>query len=292
MRIKKQAFWIIFVFLLLYPTTVYAGVGDTVAKAITYVLKLMLEPIFDGMLDALNYVLASPTRLHDYPYIETIKNGMQVLAASLLATNLVFRGITYMTDINTGQDVPMAEVLVKTLMAGTLIVALPWILEYILLRANEYLMDWIASLGVTVQFHWTIIWDVSLHIVLILFVWLISLVFLLVVNAIRVAEIIVLYLIAPLIAVSHAGKGEALQNWITNAIAVVFTQSVQYTLVGLSFNLMADFGGEWWTYLGSIGMIVLAIRGPQVLKQYLYSSGVASSTMNVTKMVLYRAVRR
>lgn len=294
---RKPILFVIVALTFLFPSAAHASwIGDKAIDAINSVLASIFEPIFDGMLLALNAILVNPTSMDGIPYVNDIKNGMVIIAICLLVTNVGFRGLMYMLTGTTGTNhAPMSDILGKAWISAILIAALPPILKDVLLPLNSYLMNWVQSIGVNFENGLlAMAFPVynTLTNVIIFCVWLIAMVGLLWSNAVRVAELILLYFIGPLIAVSHSGRGEALQIWITQAVAVTFTQSLQYTLVGLSFNLMLAATYDWWTYLGGIGAVVLAIRGPQVIKQFLYSTGTAGGATSLAQQAAGTAIYR
>lgn len=92
-------------------------------------------------------------------------------------------------------------------------------------------------------------------------------------------------------AVSHAGKGESFQIWVMQAVSVTFTQAVQFFLVGFALNNSANMAlNSWTSLLLPIGSVVLAIRGPQVLKQFLYSSGVTGVAVGYSQAAFSQAI--
>lgn len=292
---------LVIILVVLFPSTVDASwMGDKVEDAINDVLGKIMNPIYSGMLSALRAVLINPTNMRGIKYIDQLELGMQVLAGALLVTTIAFRGLMYMINGTTGgNNAPISDILARSWMAAILIFGLPWILENVFLKLNEFLMAWVNSIGVDFQNGLLLIVFPSgqgLTNVIMFCIWLLSLIGLLWSNAVRCAELIFLYIIAPLLAVSQAGRGEALQMWIIQAISVSLTQVVQFALVGLSFNLMQGAGFEWWTYITGIGAIVLAIRGPQVIKQFLYTTGTASggasAAQQVGGTVMYKAMMK
>ena len=294
MRNPRVVIFLTLCLLLLFPSAAHASwVGDKVNDAISDVLADIFEPIFNTMLLVLDKVLADPANFDSVSFIRTVKNGMATIAFSLLVTTLGFRGLMYMINGTTGaNNTPMSDLLARAFQSAVLIVSLPWLLENVILKANAFMMGWIGSVGVDFKAGLKAILfpsSVGLTVTIIFVIWLISLIALLWANAVRSAELIFLYMMGPLIAVSQAGRGEALQIWITQSIAVAFTQSFQFAAVGLSFNLLnvstvTDASG-WWKYLAGIGAIVVAIRGPQFLKQFLYSTGTAGAAGGAAQQI-------
>jgi hypothetical protein len=82
-------------------------------------------------------------------------------------------------------------------------------------------------------------------------------------------ELGILLIIGPLVATSYQNRSQALRTYWTECIAVVFTQSVQYYL----FILMIYFFGQKEQIVWAIATMVVAIRGPQILRQYLHGQG-------------------
>jgi hypothetical protein len=274
------------------PNIAYAGwVEEKIGDGIAYVLTLIFKPIFDSLIKALQMTLNSPTNLEELPFIPQVMHGMRYLAYTLLGLNLTFRAWRYQTGGVRGEVEPMSDILFRAGISAILIYALPEILNYIL-RLNEAIMNWLASLGIDFGSGLKLLafpmgGGSALVLILFFIIFVIALVGLTISNAIRIAELAFLFAIAPIIAVSHSGKGESLQIWIMQAVAVSFTQSVQFGLVGFALNLVVNINiNEWWTWIAPVGAVVLAIRGPQVIKQYLYSSGVSGFSVGMAQTAM------
>jgi hypothetical protein len=295
----KYALLIFVIFSIVFPATAYAApfdwIGDAFIAGLTKLIISIFQPIFDGMFQALRLVMLTPTNLSSIPFISDCFQASQILAASLLLTLTVFKAYKYQVNGTTGGQVePMASILSRAGMSGILIFGLPWILESVLLPANDALMNYVQGLGVKLDSSMALIMTtsagMSLVSALFFMIFVVAMLGLLISNTIRIAELIFLYIAAPILAVSHAGKGESLQIWIMQAVALSFTQVVQYVLVGVAFNLLGSATTEWWTLLGAIGSVVVAIRGPQLLKQFLYSSGVGGAATGVGQQMVGTAI--
>ncbi|OBZ15938.1 hypothetical protein A8L34_28235 [Bacillus sp. FJAT-27264] len=298
-KLRKNKRWIgtslVFGFLFLFPNMVHASwMGDKVNDAISDVLGTIFEPIFEGMMYVLKAILVQPANMDGIPYVHNAMIGMQIIAFSLLATTLGFRGFMHMATGGSG-GAPMSDILGKVWISAILIIALPHMLTDILLPLNSALISWIQALGVDFKNGIALLVfpiGQGLTTIIMAVIWLIALLVLVWSNAVRNAELIFIYMISPLLAVSNAGRGEALQAWIVQAVSVTFTQAAQYALVGLSFNLMLSSTYDWWTYVAGIGAIAVAVRGPQVIKQFLYSSGTAGGVGGAAQQLGGTAVYR
>lgn len=287
------------VFLLLaFPSIAFAAsylerkAGDIVAHICTMVFK----PIFDTMLTALAAVMLTPTNFDSVPFVMKVKFNLTIVAYSLLALNLAFRAWRFSSaHAMGGEKEPLSSILMKTFMSGILIIGLPEILKFIL-KINEVMILMLKSAGVNFDtgINMLVFPATGAPFVLLLCFcfFVIALVGLVVSNAIRWAELCTLFMLAPVMAVSHAGKGETFQIWVTQAIVVSLTQAFQFGVCGLALNFIVNIQqDEWWSWLAPIGGIVLSIKGPQWLKQFLYTSGVGgfatSSGQQVTMNAIY-----
>lgn len=150
---------------------------------------------------------------------------------------------------------------------------------------------------------------------------LIAVVFLLVVivqMAVRGAELIIYYLAAPFVALGQLNAGGGIWNgWWTNLVILSLSQAVQMVcfvgLAGTTQFLTSPADSQWITTLlhaspiaapiaiaASVGMtlvnavltllmafgwLIVAVRGPHLLKQWAYHSGVGGGAMYVGGVV-------
>lgn len=299
MKYKKQ---LLFVILLgsfcLIPTLASASVvGWAEQKAesiVTFLLYDIFQPVFDFMIKALLDMRKTST-MSEVPYVETGMTYMRIIAATFLTPFLGFqlwKGLS--KQVFTSEIPPVAYTLYKAVVAAAFIYGLPKVL-LLMLKINEYFIDMIGTLGVSFDSGFkAILFPPATNTLLVLTVaiFTICLVGLTVSNSVRYAELCFLYVIGPLLAIDFIGKGELLKNWIFQAIATTFTQCIQYFLVGLSLNFTMNMGtGNWYSWFAPIGTIIVAIRGPQVLRQLLYSSGVAGAGSGIATQLVANALR-
>lgn len=292
---RLYVFAIVFIAISLLPTIAYANWATKAAETIIlYILQSIFEPIFNVMVKALGDVLVVKD-ISEVKYVQDMMHYCQYIATSLLTLTVAFKlWRNSSAKLLVGQPEPISYILWNALIAGVLIFGLPELLKY-MIRINGVLLDLIASLGIS--FDGSIKgmkFPVGLGLMTPIFfcIWIVALVGLTFSNAIRFAELCFLYVMAPIMSVNLASKGEQFQHWVVQAVAVTFTQSVQYFLAGLSLYYTVNMGtGEnWYSWLLPVGGVVLAIRGPQLLKQLLYSTGVAGTTSSFVTQALSMAV--
>lgn len=228
------------------------------------------------------------------PYIYAIAGAILVLCV-VKETLKIQSGIS--------EDRSISNLATRIIVAGTSIYFLPWILKNVLIPANNILMNLINSIGVeiTVDKMKEILTSAILSggssvlpfVVVIFTVWAISLAIFSIAAGIRYAELILGILMAPIIATSFVKDSEGITAWMMDTICLVFTQSIHLVLlqVLLQVNLTAGNGGMIPLII-SIGIVTVALRGPKVIKKYLYTSGVGGASVgaagNAGRMAMMR----
>lgn len=280
-----------------FPPIVFAEswVEKQTGKVLTSTAKFVFEPALDGMVVALGAMMSTPSfRSGDLQFVHVVMQDMQILAFSLLTLTVAFRiWRTTTGKVMGGQAEPIPDILFRAVVSGILIFILPEILNK-LIELNNVFISYVQTRGVNLtEGLKAVAYPATGKFILVvaICIFIIALIGLTVSNAIRIAELCLLYVFAPIMAVSHAGKGEAFQIWITQAVAVSLTQSVQFYLVGLALNLTGNIDMmQWWSWIAPIGAIVISIRGPQLLKQYLYTSGVGGFSTGTGQSIVSSAV--
>ncbi|WP_101809555.1 conjugal transfer protein TrbL family protein [Paenibacillus pasadenensis] len=279
MKKKRISSLLFFLFLMTLPNVAYAEswAERTAGGVVTYILKYFFEPLFNAAVEVLGSIMITDP-FSTYPLIDKVKAMVQLIAISLLFCTVAFRLFRTRVGIATGgQTEPLADLLFRSMISGVLIFALPFMLEH-LIKINDVIIEIIKTLNVDLTGNLNALnfyggRDIVLFLAFIVFI--VALIGVTISNTIRFAELCVLYCIAPIMAVSHAGKGEAFQIWVTQAIAVTFTQSIQFFLIALTFEFLGNMELNSWTQMvAPIGACVIAVKGPQSLKQLMYSSGV------------------
>jgi hypothetical protein len=103
-------------------------------------------------------------------------------------------------------------------------------------------------------------------------------------------ELGILLIIGPLVATSFQNRTQTFRTYWTECIAVVFTRNLQLFLFLSMIGFLKEF-----KLLYAFGVLVVAIRGPQVLRQYLHGQGSVPGTnavMGAGRLVAYRTMFR
>lgn len=283
-------FLLVCVLSVVLPNSVSFAAGWVEKKAISaieYSLQQMFEPIYTKMVELLGSLMTTKD-LSTIAYVQTAMTAMKYLASCLLVTQFTFRIWQSKTSmVFSGQGEPYAYIAYKAIITGVLIYGMPEILNT-LIKINASLITGITAMGLDFNKYLTQIQypgGQGLPVIMFFIIWLCALVGLTISNAMRLAELCFLYVIGPLLAVSYVGKGDQLQMWIAQSIAVTFTQAFQYFMVAGALNMQGEYMKQptWDGFVLPIAFCVLAIRGPQVIKNFLYSSGAAGASLNAVR---------
>ena len=226
----------------------------------------------------------------------------QAIAASFLVFLVTLEAFERQTSgfLGSRKENTITPIIGRAIAAGALIYILPTIFMDTLLALNwniikglQSIMDYDAE-GM-MKFYKTLIpGSITSYIVLLAsVVVLVAIAVLSFHAAVRFIELIICILFAPFVAALFVKNGEYLITWIKHTCAVVFTQSFHVLFLLMSMKiLLTDAGGlnelfagnpaEAFTkFLTFVGIIVVAIRGPKVIKEFLYSSGAGGSVVSM-----------
>jgi hypothetical protein len=99
-------------------------------------------------------------------------------------------------------------------------------------------------------------------------------------GAIRYVETLIAILISPLAALSLINNGDGLQVWLREVIAIVFTQTIHFLVLQILLSIIGGIENIIIMVILSIGTIAVGLRGPQILRQYLYRTGTSSALVS------------
>jgi hypothetical protein len=125
--------------------------------------------------------------------------------------------------------------------------------------------------------------------VLVLIVLFIALIAFTLSAAILNVELGILILLGPLIATTFQNRSQVFRMYWTECVAVVFTRNLQLFLFLAMLGFLVKGPSN---LLYAFGVAVVAIRGPQVLRQYLQGGSVPGGGVasGVGRLVVYRTM--
>lgn len=243
--------------------------------------KKLLEELLEGIASAafhwLDIYMINPTDFGEYGFIglmmEWIYRTSIGIGVMFFVYNMVKLIIQQMGGYNNRS---WQEIVTKTVI-GTLFASLaPFLLKDVLLKINNAWVEFIMSKGVKAGAlaDWVMIPGTA-NITLLLFALILAALFLAlgIQYIIRLGELLIMLITAPLAAISVMNEDMNIWDvWWREACAVVFQQSFQITALWLVFNLILD-GKEINDIILACGLMIMVLRGPTLLRKFLYSSG-------------------
>lgn len=260
----------------------------------------LANDIINEALNLIVEMILKTSELNTYFDIKPYVEYAQYMAAALLTLAVAWEGFKQLSGGMIPEEEKSLETyIMQTTWAGFLIYFLPKSVTLIFLRANNAIIWLIRSVGVEINVDkfispFGVLNDISnlgAFTIMILLILSISFMVLGVVAGIRHIELLITTVIAPFVAISAVRKGEAIQIWVMETTAIVFTQAIHFLLLQFLVVIMTNVSGVMMVIL-SVSAIVIMLRGPQQLRKYLYSSGAASASLQaVGQMSRFAAMK-
>ncbi len=250
-------------------------------------ISSIIESLLDFTFDFISQVVIQPTEPGKYlaNFNEYLK-GVQFFAGGLLVVFVIWSVFRQISGVMYNNEKSMGTYFIHVTFAGGLIYILPKAVTLVFIPLNNALIGFIGSVGISTsridesfQSAWGLIKEEK--VVMIMFLILIIALFVLgIAGAIRYIETLIAILIAPLVAISIINNSDAFHVWTRELIAIVFTQTIHFLLLQILLSIMGGVSNMIIMIILSIGTIAVGLRGPQILRQYLYKTGTSSALVS------------
>ncbi len=263
-------------------------IGEIISNSFWQALDTVLDGFFDFIFKCINWAILQPTDPGKYitKFYEYLK-GVQFFAGGLLVIFVVLAVFRQISGVMYTSEKSMGTYFIHVTFAGALIYILPKTVIIIFLPINNILINFIGELGVdstrlkdSLMSGRILVNNEGKLLLVIYLIFIIALFALAIAGAIRYIETLIAILIAPLVALSVINNSDGLQVWIREVIAIVFTQTIHFLILQMLLSIMAGVESIVIVILLSIGCIVIGLRGPQILRQYLYRTGTSSAVVS------------
>jgi hypothetical protein len=250
-------------------------------------LDNLIESMLNYLYEFLSQVIVQPTEPSRYIHnFDQYLRGVQFFAGALLVIFVVWSVFRQLSGVMYSDERSMGSYFMHITFAGALIYILPKTVTLIFLPINTAIINFIGSAGIDVsgignsmQSVWGGLKEIEIS--KIMFFILIAALFVLgIAGAIRYIETIIAILISPLAALSLINNDDGLQVWIREVTAIVFTQSIHFLLLQILLSIIGGVSNMTIMFILSIGTIAVGLRGPQILRQYLYRTGTSSALVS------------
>jgi len=245
------------------------------------------QNLFDFFIKFINTLVIQPTEPSKYiANFDQYLKGVQYFSGGLLVIFVILAVFRQVSGVMYQSEKSVGTYFIHVTIAGGLIYILPKVVTSVLLPLNNALIDFIGSVGVdasriedslSASGGWgAIIKEANIFAVMSL-VLTIALIALCITGAIRYIETLIAILISPLVALSVINSSEGLGIWIREAIAIVFTQTIHFLILQILLSIMAGVDNMVLVIVLSIGTVAVGLRGPHIIRQYLYRTGTSST---------------
>lgn len=262
-------------------------IKDVISSSIWDGIAEIVESILNFTFEAISQVVIQPTEPSKYlTNFDHYLRGVQLFSGGLLVIFAVLAVFRQVSGVMYQRDRSIGSYFVNVTFAGALIYILPKTVTLVFLPLNNALIGFIGSVGIdssrmesSFQSTWGTIKETEMLKVMFL-VLTIALVALGIAAAIRYIEVLIAILAAPLAALSLLNNGDGLNIWIREVVAIIFTQTIHFLILQILLSIMGGVGNMMILIILSIGAIVVGLKGPQILRQYLYRTGTSSTLVS------------
>lgn len=262
-------------------------------QGIKSLLLELCEDFLNFALQLLSKFVIWMTDFSRIPKFNETIDGLQVAAGILLGVLFLKRAFMGVWGLMTDEEEPnWAALIGRTVLSAFAIFATPKILtDYVVPVANG-VSAWITSFGIEVNKIGGLLNihiggpGVSLGMIIVVTIYVVCLFGLTVAAAIRMVELGLAAVMGVVASVLLVDDSEIYRTYWREACAITFTQCIHIYLCFLSLAWAAS--GEFWKLILAIAALFVAYRGPQILRQYIYTSGAAQALGGAGRWAFYK----
>ncbi|MFE8703900.1 conjugal transfer protein TrbL family protein [Cytobacillus sp. FJAT-54145] len=287
------------------PSTYAAGWLDSILDPVANFKKGLREWFSElttsfatAAFEYMGEFIIAQTNLSKVPNLNTFVNWAQWAGGSLAIFFFIKRVVEGIKDNITGENEPnFAEMIGSLAISMALIFATPKIV-YMFISINNQVVKSITDLGINVNLGGNEILDkytangdlalVQLHLLFMTLVWAISFLVFAIVGALRYIELAIVLIMGPIVSTTYVNRSGVLQTYWTEVVAIVFTQ-VAHVLLAY-WIVQWSSAGTTWGLVSSIASAFISLRGPQILRQFIYSSGAGGAVSGASRFAVYKAM--
>ncbi|WP_100008443.1 hypothetical protein [Staphylococcus pseudintermedius] len=296
------------------------GIGK-VAEALDFsgVIKLFLLELIQSVLDGSFKILQDTVLAYDnykvLPHTDTLIDVFSQIAIYLLTFFLIYKAMNMMITGGLGNDVDFIKLMFDTAKAFIFIKITPWLIQFFLLAMNKAIVEFILKddtldmqgakkldfadniakiIGVKSLKKIGAIADterIQYFGLFLVFVIAICILIFNIYGALRLVNIVICLIVAPVMASTRVISDEYWRVYVTETIAVIFSQIFHVLCLYWILTLV----GENWT-LGRlfliIALIIVGISGAYIIRRFTFATGASSIVGGAGKMAVYKFMVR
>ena len=259
-------------------------ISEIISSSLWKSLSDIIESILNFMFDLISQVVIQPTEPSRFlTNFDQYLRGIQFFAGGLLVIFVILSVFKQLSGVMYEEERSFGSYFIRVTFAGGLIYILPKTVTLVFLPINNALIGFIGSVGISTsriedsfQSAWGLLQEGQI-LQIMFFILSVAVIVLGIAGAIRYIETIIVILIAPLVAISVINNSDALNVWIREVIAIVFTQTIHFLILQILLSIMGGVDSLMLMMVLSIGTIAVGLKGPQILRQYIYKTGTSSA---------------
>jgi len=258
-------------------------IKEIISTSIWDAVAEVIESLLNFMFKYISQVVIDPTEPGKYlTNFNEYLRGVEFFAGGLLVIFVVLAVFRQLSGVMYQSEKSVGTYFLHITFAGALIYILPKTVTLVFLPINNALINFIGGVGIdtsriedSFQSAWGLIREENI-LKLIFLILIIALFALGIAAAIRYIETLLVILISPLVALSVINNSDGLNIWIRETVAIIFTQTIHFLILQILISIMAGVDNFMVMMILSIGAIAVGLKGPQILRQYLYKTGTSS----------------
>lgn len=257
---------------------------DMGCKLNTYFLNLGEQLIAFAMMLLQKFVVDPDEILKD-GHIKEYFDYFKEFSWTLLTIFFMFHVIRILATSITESNSEFKMLLRKLVFTAAIMGSIPWIIESLLQMNNDfvegmtgqeiYVSKLVGGLFLTATASLT----TMVPIILVL-TWAIIMLILAVQFTVRFAKIALLFIVGPLaVATNLNTEMNLFPVWWKDLLSTIFTQAVQILMFVLAVKMFAGVTMDNLVdFLGATGFLILIIKTPSFMKEWIWSSGAGGMT--------------
>lgn len=265
-------------------------------EAIINFINRMISDFASAGFELLGEYVIGITDINKIPSINTFILWSQMAASSLGSLFLIKRLMeAFRNELTDENSSNLAEIIGSYVISMALVFMTPYLITNYLISINNLFVKSVTNLGIKVSMYEDFVdamigMDQGLHITFMMLAWVIAFIAFSIVAAIRYVDLAIVLIMGPLVATTYTNRSQVYATYWTEVISVVFVQSVHIVLAYFIIQWAAD--GTFMSTCFSLAAAVVALRGPQVLRQYLYASGTGGMMQGAGRMAAYKLLMK
>jgi len=258
-------------------------------KILDTVFNSWVEGSIQLILQVIGSVSQSAVVILDMPVVINAILYTQTVSTSLLVLFILYRAIyTNILRMNGDSDADPIGLIKGSIQAVAMIWCAPWLIRYVYKIGSQMAYDFTNLGGNNMNTQGNLIQvlfkamssgsAIELFIFIASIITLVTLLIVIIQTSIRAGELAITAIAGPLMSVTLVNGPGIFSNWWRDVLAISLSQASQILLLKIAFEILRGMLNSPTTWIipftSFIGVLIVAIKSPSTIKNWMYSSGV------------------